>query len=108
MRFFSKNVRAAGLFLPLVASCAHHPLEVREVGGGPLATMRPVEDIPSLHDAQFLPAAEAAGHMRPGEEVIGFVVGGEPMAIALRVLDDHEIVNGRAAAAPEAAFAATW
>jgi len=55
--------------------------------GGP-----PRDGIPSLDDPSFIPASEA-DFMRPGDEVIGFVEGGEAHAYPLRILVWHEIAN---------------
>lgn len=97
------------LLVPLaVTSCLPKPIETRELAGGTLATMRPPEEIPSLHDPRFLTVDEVGNSMRDGEKVLGFETGGRPMAIALRVLDDHEIVNGNPGNDPADAFAATW
>lgn len=94
--------------IALVASCARTPLEIDEVRGGTLATMRSAESIRSLHDPTLIDAAAAERLMRPGQKVVGFEVGGRSIAIALRVLDDHEIVNLSLAQDPESAYAVTW
>ena len=102
----------AGLLLLtalLVATlaCVSHPMKVETLQGGTLATMREVEDIQSLHSPQLLTVDKAADLMREDEEVLGFQVGERAVAIALRVLDDHEIVNlARDESTP--AIAATW
>ncbi len=92
----------------LAGSCARRPLKVDKVGGGTLVTMRPPEDIRSLHDPELLDAASGARAMRPKEKVVGFDMSGRSIAIALRVLDDHEIVNLSLAHDPGSAYAATW
>ena len=102
------RLAVAFAIVALAGSCARRPLEVDEVHGGTLATLRPPEDIRSLHDPDLLDAEAAGRAMRPEEKVVGFEVGGRSIAIALRVLDDHEIVNLRVAHDPESAYAATW
>ncbi len=89
-----------------LVSCLPTPLERRPLAGGELAVMRAAEEIQSVQDPEFVPADEAAPVMRSGEQVLGFEVDGAPIAIALRLLDDHEIVNG--ALDPSRTFAATW
>lgn len=69
--------------------------------------MRDMEEIRSLHDPVFFTAKEAAHLLRPDEKVLGFKTGEIAVAISLRVLDDHEIVNLELGE-PAAAIAATW
>ena len=96
------------LLLTLATACARTPIEVVQLKGGSLATMRPPEDIQSLHDPQLLTVEQADGRLRDDERVLGIEIGDRAVAIALRVLDDHEIVNASLADDPGSAFAATW
>lgn len=111
MRAFTSDVVPTGaVTLALVSiclfSCLPAPLERRSIAGGELAVMRAEEDIQSVHDPEFVLADEATPVMRSGEQVLGFEVDATPIAIALRLLDDHEIVNG--ALDPSRTFAAAW
>jgi hypothetical protein len=108
MRGRINTLTVAFAIVALAGSCARRPLKVDEIGGGTLATMRPPEDIRSLHDPELLDATSAARAMRPQEKVVGFDMGGRSIAIALGVLDDHEIVNLSSAHDPGSAYAATW
>ncbi len=90
------------------ASCAVTPREITNVRGGPLATLLDQESIRSLHEPDLLIAERASARMRNGEKVLGLVVGEHAVAISLRVLDDHEIVNLEPLDASGPALAATW
>lgn len=93
--------------LLLGGACVHHPVKVETIQSGTLATMRAEEEIRSLHDPAFLTAKEATNLMRPDEKVLGFAAGEIAVAISLRVLDDHEIVNLKLGES-SSAVAATW
>ena len=92
--------------LSVLAACRHRPLVVQEIRGGTLATLRPQEDMRALRDPELLSAEDAAGWMRPDTKVLGFNSGGISVAISLRLLDDHEIVNLSLPSVPD--LAATW
>ena len=91
----------------LSGACVHHPREVETIQGGKLATLRAVEEVRSLQDPAFFTAEQAANLMRADEKVLGFEAGETALAISLRLLDDHEIVNLKLGEA-SSAVAATW
>ena len=97
---------ALGLLLGL--GCSRKPLEVEGLAGGRLVTVRPPADIASLNDPPLLTADEADAWMRPSTPVVGYVSEGHAIAVSLRTLDDHEIVNLRFGTEGSAAYAATW
>jgi hypothetical protein len=100
---------SALLAIPLsAAACVPRPTHVTEIEGAPLATLRPAEDIPSVHDPDLLTASEADRVLRQDSEVIGFVLDGQPVAVALRLLDEHEIVNLQLGDRDGNGVAATW
>ncbi len=55
--------------------------------GGP-----PKDGIPALSDPNIVPASQAT-FLRPGSRVIGVVLGGQPRAYPLAILNWHECVN---------------
>lgn len=57
--------------------------------GGP-----PRDGIPTLTSPKFLPASRA-DFLRPGDRVIGVVLGDEAKAYPIRILNWHEIVNDK-------------
>jgi hypothetical protein len=77
--------RLVSVLLPLLllTACARQPIEVVGLDGGRLATMRPPEDIQSLHDPQLLTVEQAAGRLRNDERVLGVEIAGRAVAIAL-------------------------
>lgn len=109
MRAHSSTAARFCIFMALLsvlAACRHRPLAVQEIGGGTLATLRPQEDMRALRDPALLSAEDAARWMRPHEKVLGFDSGGTSVAISLRLLDDHEIINLSLPSVP--GLAATW
>ena len=88
--------------------CHWKPIESQEVRGGVLATMRPTEEIESIRNPRFLTVEQAENLMDPEQQVLGFVAGGQPHAIAMRVMDEHEIVNSLPSSSVSASYTATW
>jgi len=61
----------------------------------------PKDGIPALTDPHTIPA-QSATYLRPGNRVAGMVVGREARAYPLKILNYHEIVNGRLGRVPVA------
>lgn len=60
--------------------------------------------IRALDDPRMIPLDEAS-FLKPGDRVIGVIIGTEALAYPLRILNYHEVVNDRAAGVP---FAVTY
>lgn len=90
-----------------VAGCAQ-PRGLTELAGSTLAMMRDLQEIKALVDPPLETAAQAMKAMKADQRVLGFELSEQSFAISLRLLDDHEIVNGQLGSDPAAAFAATW
>ena len=90
-----------------VAGCAQ-PRDLTELAGGTLAVMKDVQEIEALVDPPLETAAQAMKATKADERVLGFELSEQSIAISLRLLDDHEIVNARLGSDPATAFAATW
>ncbi|MEP7281315.1 MAG: DUF3179 domain-containing protein [Rubrivivax sp.] len=57
--------------------------------GGP-----PKDGIPAIDQPKFV-GADQAGFLKDGDRVLGLVLGGEPRAYPVRILNWHEVVNDR-------------
>lgn len=99
---------AAVLSVAFLTSCGVKPQQVETLHGGTLATLREAQSIEALTDVATVPGRDA--RMRRAERVVAFVAGETPVAVSLRLLDDHEIVNLAVDTSGErrAALAATW
>ena len=108
MHPFRGMVPAALLGLLIcTTACLPKPQHTEDLHDSQLVTMRPREDIPSIHDPGFLYGADADRAMRPKEKVLGFVRDGVPVAISVALLDRHEIVNGDMGG-EDGPFVASW
>ena len=110
MLLFFQKLCVPIILLPTLAlpGCHRKPIETQEVRGGVLATMRPPEEIESIRNPSFLTVAQAENLMDPEQQVLGFVAGGQPHAIAMRVMDEHEIVNSPPSSDVSTGYTATW
>ena len=66
------------------------------LAGGP-----PKDGIPALLEPQFVNAGEA-DFAAPEDEVIGAVIEGRALAFPVKILNWHEVVNGRTGGMPYA------
>ncbi len=74
-------------------------------GGDDVYQVLPLGAIPAIDDPEFVSGDAADAQMKPGEPVLGVVVGDTPRAYSLWQLDHHELVND---SIEGTAIAATW
>jgi hypothetical protein len=81
------------------------PKVVATWGGDEVYQVLPLGAIPAIDDPEFVSGKAADAQMKPGEPVLGVVVGDTARAYSLWQLDHHELVNDEIEGA---AIAATW
>ena len=97
----------ATAFLIAASAAAQRPEPkvVATWGGDEVYQVLPLGAIPAIDDPEFVSGAAADAQMKPGEPVLGIVVGDTARAYSLWQLDGHELVNDEIEGT---AIAATW
>lgn len=96
----------AAMLITLVAAAQRpEPKVVATWGGDDVYQALPLGAIPAIDDPRFVSGAAADAQMKPGEPVLGVVLGDTARAYSLWQLDSHELVND---SIEGTAIAATW
>lgn len=81
------------------------PVVVATWAGDEVYQVLPLGAIPAIDNPEFVIGEAADAQMRPGEPVLGVVLGDTARAYSLWQLDHHELVNDEIEGT---AIAATW
>jgi hypothetical protein len=66
---------------------------VAVVGGDPIVQMKPASKFPTVYDPRLVPVARHTDPPQALEKVVGVLVGSEPRAYPVGLLDRYEVVN---------------
>lgn len=113
MRVVGRNdvkarILISAMFLMVVTGVAAQRPESQVVatwGGDEVYQVLPLGAIPAIDEPEFVTGEAADAQMKPGEPVLGVVVGDTARAYSLWQLDHHELVNDEIEGT---AIAATW
>ena len=98
-------IASALIFAASVGAQRPEPEVVATWGGDEVYQVLPLGAIPAIDDPEFVSGKAADSQMKPGEPVLGIVVGETARAYSLWQLDHHELVNDEIEGS---AIAATW